>query len=727
MNVTTLVLRKFRSYMIRNFLMILLLCTIMVPVCIFYYKNSTDAVIQAQQESLDAAIELFNAQLTMLDFVLEDFNFSPDSILFSLKSEVDSDDHIVLQNIQRSLSTLCAANSLITDIFIVYDNSDTVISQEGCFVALGNISGKERFVKYYNFENENFVNSISIPSMKSHTIYYMNGMKVNCPSWSNAHKVSFIYAKRIGYSISNAYAYLLLDESGIQALFSASDAIVMFYDSNGTKLAEVALGNAPTEMVADFYTLTSISDYKIRAQMALNPSSYNQIIYSTFLTIAIFSLCIIILSLILAAYSAFISCKPIYKVVNSLKDLTPDVLNDREVFNYLLSSFDLIKERRERTKSEIISLQNQMSQFFIDRCLHFPSFALSSGEMVAIENFPQSYIVGYIVFHIDSGRQDEPELHFLAAMIANKLSNELDAILQEMQNFSYVLIIPAVSGHDQQLLKLQKLIESLSVIFEFPLSISISGVFYGIRQLNDAYEDARSIMASNLYVPGIHISDTHAEATSPVRNDVSTLYRAVLDANYPLIRQILSDLLINGYHFINLEHRYAYARTTLILAQHAITKQEECSLPVYSFDIPPNQLFTWLCEFALALCEKIISNNLHQGAAYNKNAIDIQVIDYIRENFISDKLSVSVICDEFDINEKALNRICRNSVGMNVSAYIRQLRMDKASALLRNTDTMVIDVLKECGYNTPNAFYKAFKQMYGKTPSEYREEFKRSL
>ncbi len=61
---------------------------------------------------------------------------------------------------------------------------------------------------------------------------------------------------------------------------------------------------------------------------------------------------------------------------------------------------------------------------------------------------------------------------------------------------------------------------------------------------------------------------------------------------------------------------------------------------------------------------------------------------------------------------------------MNVSVFIRQLRMDKASSMLRNTDVKVIDVLKECGYNTPNAFYKAFKQMYGKSPSEYRALFR---
>ena len=89
-----------------------------------------------------------------------------------------------------------------------------------------------------------------------------------------------------------------------------------------------------------------------------------------------------------------------------------------------------------------------------------------------------------------------------------------------------------------------------------------------------------------------------------------------------------------------------------------------------------------------------------------------------------DSLSVQSICSACETNEKIVNDASRNAANMNASAYIQQLRMDKASSMLRNTTVKVNDILKECGYNTPNAFYKAFKRVYGKTPSEYREVYR---
>lgn len=67
------------------------------------------------------------------------------------------------------------------------------------------------------------------------------------------------------------------------------------------------------------------------------------------------------------------------------------------------------------------------------------------------------------------------------------------------------------------------------------------------------------------------------------------------------------------------------------------------------------------------------------------------------------------------------HRKFRELTGENVHECLRRLRLEKAMFALRHTKNDVMEVALECGYETPEAFAKAFKRVYGLTPTDARK------
>jgi len=66
------------------------------------------------------------------------------------------------------------------------------------------------------------------------------------------------------------------------------------------------------------------------------------------------------------------------------------------------------------------------------------------------------------------------------------------------------------------------------------------------------------------------------------------------------------------------------------------------------------------------------------------------------------------------------HRIFRGLVGEGVNEYVRRLRLEAAAVALKTTDWSVLDIALRAGYNAHEAFTRAFRQMFGVTPSQFR-------
>lgn len=92
---------------------------------------------------------------------------------------------------------------------------------------------------------------------------------------------------------------------------------------------------------------------------------------------------------------------------------------------------------------------------------------------------------------------------------------------------------------------------------------------------------------------------------------------------------------------------------------------------------------------------------------------------YIDENF--DKLITrDTVAAHLRISPNYFSRVFREQGAMTFSDYLTQVRIGKAKFMLERYDLPLSQIAQRCGFNDFNYFYKVFKKVVGRTPTEYR-------
>ena len=69
------------------------------------------------------------------------------------------------------------------------------------------------------------------------------------------------------------------------------------------------------------------------------------------------------------------------------------------------------------------------------------------------------------------------------------------------------------------------------------------------------------------------------------------------------------------------------------------------------------------------------------------------------------------------------SREFRAAFGESPHTYLLTRRMERAAALLRNTDRSVAEICLDVGLQSVGSFTSSFKRTYGMTPTDYRASF----
>ena len=97
-----------------------------------------------------------------------------------------------------------------------------------------------------------------------------------------------------------------------------------------------------------------------------------------------------------------------------------------------------------------------------------------------------------------------------------------------------------------------------------------------------------------------------------------------------------------------------------------------------------------------------------------------QLNDAIRKHMGNPQLKMDDLGEEMGLSRVQLYRRVKAVTGLSPVELLRQMRLQRAYALLTSTTKTVAEIAFEVGFNTPGYFSKCFRQQYGKYPMEVR-------
>lgn len=97
-------------------------------------------------------------------------------------------------------------------------------------------------------------------------------------------------------------------------------------------------------------------------------------------------------------------------------------------------------------------------------------------------------------------------------------------------------------------------------------------------------------------------------------------------------------------------------------------------------------------------------------------------LDYIERN-LSSRLRLEELSKIACLSKYHYHRLFQKMNGESVMRYITRRRMARAASELVRTDARILDIAVTYQFSSQEAFSRAFKNVYGLTPGEYRRQF----
>ncbi len=166
----------------------------------------------------------------------------------------------------------------------------------------------------------------------------------------------------------------------------------------------------------------------------------------------------------------------------------------------------------------------------------------------------------------------------------------------------------------------------------------------------------------------------------------------------PMVQFLLSDI-----------------RNTLLKARFALPHNTPAET-IKDLDEIFNQHVSFkLCEdIAIKLCKLFTAKS-------DDSDLITTIEKYILENYSDPSMGLNKISDEFQISESYFSHLFKEKKGVNFSTYLETIRLSEAARLIRETDISLNELYLSVGYNNANTFRRAFKKVYGITPSAMRD------
>lgn len=100
-------------------------------------------------------------------------------------------------------------------------------------------------------------------------------------------------------------------------------------------------------------------------------------------------------------------------------------------------------------------------------------------------------------------------------------------------------------------------------------------------------------------------------------------------------------------------------------------------------------------------------------------------VEYIY-NHIHDRITVEDLAEYTELSTSYLSRLFKKELGISVSDYIREKKIEKAQNLLKYSDFSLVEISNYLSFSSQSHFIQTFERLVGMTPKKYRDRYYRT-
>jgi AraC family L-rhamnose operon regulatory protein RhaS len=127
-------------------------------------------------------------------------------------------------------------------------------------------------------------------------------------------------------------------------------------------------------------------------------------------------------------------------------------------------------------------------------------------------------------------------------------------------------------------------------------------------------------------------------------------------------------------------------------------------------------------ELVVLLAELLEFNNPQLDASLSGSDRTVRLFLERLTHRLDEPWTLESMAEACGLGRSQFSTLCRKTTNLTPSSYLRQLRVEKAAALLTaDLPTSITEIAFRCGFQSSQYFAKAFRERNGLTPSEYRQ------
>ena len=257
-------------------------------------------------------------------------------------------------------------------------------------------------------------------------------------------------------------------------------------------------------------------------------------------------------------------------------------------------------------------------------------------------------------------------------------------------------------------------------------SIIVGTTFFGIKEfsgrvkeMEDVRNDTFSYFSGVIYIAQKAARDTGTlEETMQMKDSI---FRSIEDENMPAVEE---QLLV---YLKRLENEKAssafYAKYLILDIVKAIYQKYGIyneSLIMQTADEIMNSHDLW--KVGEVVSKVIREITVSQKQSLPDTSLTVSEIKKVIKNEYMHDIGLDEIAEKVCLTASYVSFIFKKETGYNLVKYLTDYRMKKAKELLEESNWKIVDIGKACGYTNQPYFNKLFKNYYGVTPKQYREQ-----